>query len=578
MLRSQLENDRTGHMPHWRDLGDYILPRRPRFTSSDTNKGDRRNQKIIDSTASLAVRTTRSGMMSGVTSPARPWFRLGTPNPKMMEAGAVKEWLHTHSERMTSIFLKSNLYNALPIVYGDIATFGTGAMLVEEDFEDVIRCYVFPIGSYCLAQNSKLKVDLFFRTWSMTVRQIVEEFGMDGAYASEDKINWDNISEHVKQMWEDGFTENWVEVSHLIRPNPNFDPNKADSKYKRYMSCYYETGVGGTTNGPGMGYLDVSYDKYLREKGYDLFPVLAPRWEVNGQDVYATSCPGMDALGDIKQLQAAEKRIMQAIDKMVNPPMVASPELRNQKTTVLPGDITYVSMRDGRPGFAPAHEVDPKIRELEEKQAQVRERIRRAFYEDLFLMLANSDRRQITAREIDERHEEKLLALGPVLERLNQDLLDPLIDITFHFMEQQGLIDEPPQELQGMDLKVEYISIMAQAQKLVSIGGIERFNGFVGSIVAATGDPNKVKKVNFDKMIEVYGDVTSIAPGIVRSDDEMAEIDAQMQKAAQAQAMREAVPEMAGAAKTLSETDTEGDNALTRLLQQGQAGNALPMQ
>lgn len=186
-------------------------------------------------------------------------------------------------------------------------------------------------------------------------------------------------------------------------------------------------------------------------------------------------------------------------------------------------------------------------------------------------MLANSDRRQITAREIDERHEEKLLALGPVLEQLNQDLLDPLIDITYIIMERQGLIPEPPEELQGMDLRVEYISIMAQAQKLAGIASIERFAGFGQGLLAV--NPEAADKIDFDQMIDVYADRLSLQPGIVRPDEQVA---AMRKGRAEAQAKAQAVQDIqmgAAAAKDLGAVNMEEDNGMTRLLQNANAGS-----
>jgi hypothetical protein len=316
--------------------------------------------------------------------------------------------------------------------------------------------------------------------------------------------------------------------------------------------------------------------KMLRESGYDYFPVLAPRWEVSGEDVYGTSCPGMETLGDIRQLQLGEKRGAQAIEKMVNPPMVAPTALKTVRTSLLPGDITYSDEREGQKGFRPAHEVNPRIQELEMKQDQVRNRIRRAFFEDLFLMLASSDRRQITAREVEERHEEKLLALGPVLEQLNQDLLDPLIDITFDIMLKQGLLPPAPQELEGVPLKVEYVSIMAQAQKLVGVSGLERFAGFVGNLVSQTGNPALLDKVDTDQLIDVYADQISVPSEVVRSDEDVAAMRQERAQAQQAQAQAATINEVAGAANKLAGASLEEDNALKRLLDQSQAGQLAP--
>ena len=187
------------------------------------NKGERRNLKIIDSTATLSSRTLRSGMMSGITSPARPWFRLTTEDPGMSEGGAVKRWLHTVTERMGTVFLKSNLYNTLATVYGDLGTFATGAMMIEEDFDDVIRCYCFPIGSYMIGQSEKYKVDIFFREMQMTVRQVVYKFADRKPDGSFDLLIF---SPGVKYAWENNQREQWVSVCHVVMPNDDYAPDK----------------------------------------------------------------------------------------------------------------------------------------------------------------------------------------------------------------------------------------------------------------------------------------------------------------------------------------------------------------
>ena len=558
ILNAELENERSSFIAHWRDLNDYIFPRRARFETTDINRGEKRNYKIIDSTATLAARTLRSGLMGGITSPARPWFRLTTSDPQYAEVGNVKNWLHQVNQRMITVFLKSNLYNVLPILYGDIGIFGTGAIYMEEDFKDVIRFYSLPIASYSIGLNQRGNVDVIVRTFQMTIRQIVDMF----AKRIGNEIDWSNISEYVKNHYDNHHYELYVEVRHVIRPNPNHDPRKLSAKFKKYESVYYETG---NTPTRGMGnYMNNVDDLFLRESGYDLFPVLCPRWEVTGEDTYGTKCPAMDCLGDIKQLQLQEKRIAQGIEKIINPPMTGPTSLKTQKASILPGDITYVDAREGQTGFRTAHEVRISIAEIEAKQQQIRQRISRCFYEDLFLMMANEDRRQITATEIAERKEEKLLALGPMLEQLNQDLLDPLIDNTFEIMARQGLVPTPPDELQGMDLKVEYISIMAQAQKLVGLGGIERFTGYVGNLVQAK--PDILDKVDIDQLVDTYGDITSVPPDIIRSDEDVEKIRAERQAAIAQQQRMDSMQQAGGMAKDLSQAKIEDGNALNALL------------
>lgn len=562
-IGAQLDLERASFYSHWRDLADYILPTRALFTLTDTNRGERRNTKILDSTPTFAANTLRSGLMAGVTSPARPWFRLTMPDPDLADYEPVKAWLHAVTQRMSTVFLQSNLYDSLQTLYGDLGTFGTATMMIEESFTDVIHTTVFPIGSYSIAADSRRKVNVFRRELRMTVRQLVDEFGRQ----ENRTIDWSRFSERVKSLWEQGQTETWIDVVHMILPNEQHDARRLQAKYKRFASCYYEKGS--TGSGSGNYLVDADKDRYLRESGFDLFPVLCLRWALTGSDVYATDCPGMTCLGDCKQLQKGEQRTLQAIDKQVNPPMVGPSALMTKKASILPGDITYLDVREGQQGFRPAHEVNASIEHLEAKQQQVRSRIDRSYHVDLFRMFANIDR-EMTATEVAERQSEKLLALGPVLERLNQDGLDPLIDITFDIMLRQGLIPEPPEEIQGTRLRVEYISIMAQAQKAVGITGLERFTAYVGSMAEA--DPTVFDKVDRDQLIDEYALAIGIPPRCVVPDERVEEIRAARAQQQQAMAAAEQAKPVASAVKDLSQAKIEDETALGQLIRMSQAG------
>lgn len=547
-LYNSLDLERGTFLSHWRDLADHTLPRRIRLSITDVNKGDKRNQKIVDSTATLAARTLKSGMMAGITSPARPWMRLVTPDPDLNENGEVRAWLHTVTQRMHQVFMRSNLYNALPTVYGDQGVFGTAAMAALDDERDVMRFSVMPIGSYTMATNDRGVVDTFVRDIPMTVRQVVRKF-VD-MNAPEGK-RWANVSTTVRNMWDAGQLESIVHVVHSIYVNADYNPNLLSSKYKKYTSIYHEKA-------------STEANKVLSKSGYDDFPILASRWDTTGDDVFGTSCPGMEALGDVKALQLMQRRKAEAVEKMVRPPMVGPSSLRTAKASILPGDITFIDVREGQQQFKPVYEVNPRIAELVTDIKEHQQRISRAYYEDLFLMLAQSDRREITAREIDERHEEKLLMLGPTLERENDELLDPLITRVFNVMERRGMIPPAPKVLQEQAIKVEYISIMAQAQKMVSMAGLERFASFVGNMSKSM--PEALDKINGDNLVDEYADMTGVSPRVLLSDDQAnakrdarAQAQQQMQQA-QAQQMQ------AQAARDLSQADMSKDNALTRMM------------
>ncbi|MDU6963849.1 MAG: portal protein [Klebsiella aerogenes] len=533
-----LNNDRSSFEPHWRELSDFINPRGSRFLVTDVNRNDRRNTKTVDPTATLANRTLSSGMMSGITSPARPWFKLATPDPDMMDYGPVKLWLEAVQRRMNEVYNKSNLYQSLPLLYSSLGTYSTGAMAVLEDDEDVIRTMMFPIGSYYLANSARGSVDTCYRKFTMTVRQLVMEFGMS------------NVSTSVKGLWESGSYETWIEVIHAVYPNIDRDTGKLDSKNKRIKSVYFE--VGGDN------------DKLLRESGFDEFPIMAPRWEVNGEDVYGSSCPGMIALGQVRALQVEQMRKAQLIDKATNPPMVAPTSLRTQRVSLLPGDVTYLDVMTGQDGLKPAYLVNPNTADLLADIQDTRQMINSAYFVDLFMMLQNINTRSMPVEAVIEMKEEKLLMLGPVLERLNDECLNPLIDRTFSIMVRKNLLPPPPDELQGMPLKIEYISVMAQAQKSIGLSSLASTVGFIGQL-ASLGKTEALDKLDADQAIDAFSEMSGVSPTVIVPQEQVDQVRqdrAQQQQQQQAMAMGMAA---AQGAKTLSEAQTADPSVLTAI-------------
>ncbi|EKN4228975.1 phage tail protein [Escherichia coli] len=535
--QAQLTNDRSSFDPHWRELSDFINPRGSRFLVTDVNRDDRRNTKIVDPTATLAARTLSSGMMSGITSPARPWFKLATPDPDMMDYGPVKLWLEVVQRRMNEVFNKSNIYQSLPLLYASLGNYSTGAMAVLEDDSDVIRTMMFPIGSYYMANSARGSVDTCFRKFSMTVRQLVMEFGLN------------NVSDSVKGMWDSGNYESWIEVIHAVYPNIDRDTAKLNSKNKPVKSVYYE--VGGDS------------DKLLRESGFDEFPIMAPRWEVNGEDVYGSSCPGMIALGQVKALQLEQKRKSQLIDKATNPPMVGPSSLKSQRVSLLPGDVTYLDVMTGQEGLKPAYLVNPNTADLLADIQDTRQIINSAYFVDLFMMLQNINTRSMPVEAVIEMKEEKLLMLGPVLERLNDECLNPLIDRTFSIMARKNLLPPPPDVLQGMPLRIEYISVMAQAQKSIGLSSLSSTVGFIGQLAQAK--PEALDKLNVDQAIDAFAEMSGVSPTVIVPQEQVEQVREQRAQQQQQQQMVAMGMAAAQGAKTLSEAQTADPSVLTAL-------------
>ncbi|EOX0649168.1 portal protein [Morganella morganii] len=540
---SQLKAERLSFEPHWRELSDFTRPRSTRFTASEVNRGDRRNSKIIDPAAVMAARTLSSGMMSGITSPARPWFRLATPDRDLMDYGPVKLWLETVEQRMNEVFNRSNLYQSLPLMYEDLGTFATGAMAVVADPQRVIRTVPFPTGSFYIANGADLSVDTAVREFSMTVRQVITEFGMDA------------VSDTVKSQWNSGQYGQWVNVVHAVYPNLDRQTGKLEAKHKAYKSVYYEA--------------NSTDDKLLRESGYDEFPIMAPRWEVNGEDVYGSSCPGMVALGSVKALQLLQRRKAQMIDKITNPPLQAPASIKSQRISTIPGGINYLPMADVNNQIKPLFQIPANgTNGLLEDIQDTRQIIDHAYFVDLFRMMQTVNTRSMPVEAVAEMREEKLLMLGPVLQRLDSELLDKLINRTFSVMAENNLLPVPPDEMQGMQLKVEYISVMAQAQKAIGVSSIERFIGFTSGI--GQFKPDALDKINVDETIDAYAASIGVPPSVVATNEQVAQIrENRAQQQAMTQQMQMAQAAVDGA-QALGNTPMDDNSALAALAGGGQ--------
>lgn len=544
MTLDGMRDTRLSWWRHWSELADYILPRRFRslISPSDWNRGQALNRAILDSTGTLAARTLSAGMMSGITSPTRPWFHLSLEGFDNEDVNDVTVWLSEVEKRMNRVFQESNFYNSASTMWGDLGVFGTAPVLIYEDFQDVIRCYNLVAGEYYLANSDRYAVDVIAREFTLTTRAIVQWFGIENC-SSQIKTAAGNPIQHNQEF----------QINHIIEPNNSNALGIRVPAHFPYREVYWEE----STAAEGV----------LAQRGLHEFPAMVPRWDLTSNDPYGRS-PGMDALPDIKQLQQETKRKAQAIDKMVTPPVVADVQLKNQPTSLLPGGVTYVAGINNV-GVKPIYQVVPPVAELKDDIREIQQRIKTIFYNDLFLMISQLDTVR-TATEIDRRSAEQLVMLGPVLERSNNEALSPAIERTFNIMNRAGLIPPAPAQVQGQHVKVEFKSMLADAQAAVGTIAIERTLGLAGNLVAVQQDI--MDNINTDETIQEYARKLRLDPKLIRDDKQIAQIRADRAKAQQEAQAAQAAPEIAKAGKTLSETQTgAGQNALQLMM--GGGGN-----
>jgi hypothetical protein len=533
---------------HWQLLETFILPRRGIFintampTPNTMMRGLPVNQNIVDPTGTQAMRICAAGLLSGLMSPGRPWKKLKTVDIEVTDLDEeAQSWLEQVNERMDTVMARSNFYDTASQMFEDLTVFGSGPMLIYEDDEDVIRCYAPCPGEYFLASDSANRVGTFYRQFVMTVAQIVDMFGIE------------NCPADVRGLWKTKGSSLEVErlIAHAIEPNFEINNGSGIGKIPGPFTWREYYWVWGTAS-----------PIPLSERGFYDQPYVCPRWAVTSNDAYGRSV-AMDVLPDIMQLQVETMRKAEAIEKLVRPPLMADISMKNEPSSILPGHLTYVPSIGPDKGMRPIYTVNPQIRELMEDLQEIQRRVRTGFFNDLFLMMAQSDK-DMTAYEVAQRQQEKLQVLGPVIERFHNEFASPAIKRVFRIMERKKLLPPLPKSLIDRPIAVEYVSALVIAQKAASTAGMEAFAKMTGYLAGAYPEAKTV--LDPIEFLQIYGRMVNVPTQVTRPPEEIEAIMAQQQQEAQeAQAMAQAQA-VAQGAETLSKTQLGTGNALDALM------------
>lgn len=545
-----LEQKRSPHMRDWQKITEVIRPARGRYLDAgDGQDTSRRPTSLINGTPAVASRTLQAGMISGASSPAYEWFKFELDDLELMKWGPARIALEQRESILRQFLARSNFYQQLQVVYGDSADFGTGAGIIDLHPTDRFTAKVFSPGEYMIDVNEAGDIDTLYRKAPRTVLQIMGRWGDSSGVTSK-----------VKEAYDKGNYNDPFQVIEIIEPNQDIIESRADWRGKAWAKFVF---------------LEDNKDEgerhYLELSGYDSWPGFNLRWDLASGNTWGWG-PGLLALGDAAALQTLEFRDAQAVEKAVKPPLSAPVQLKNKPISHAPGGVTYYDPFTSTQGrIEPLYQMSPGVLQaLSAKIERAEYRINEIYFKDLFLMLASTDRREITAREVEEKHQEKLFALGPVLQRTHRDALANAIQRCYAILAESGAFPPAPRELEGREILIRYTSALAFAQRAAGASSLERFLGFTGNLVQAY--PGVKHKVNAFKAIDHYADAIGVPAEIMIPDQEAQASSENEARMAAGPAQAAAGVDAANAAKLLSETDTTRPSALNFLLQRGGLG------
>jgi hypothetical protein len=523
-LQGQRENWET----HWQEVADYMQPRKADVTKRRA-RGDKRMEQVFDSSPIQAVELLAASLHGMLTNPSTPWFTLRFKDEEIENDDEAKLWLEASTDAMYTAFNRSNFQQEIFELYHDLITFGTAAMFIEEDDDDIIKFSTRHINEVFIAENDKGRIDTIYRKFKISARAAIQKFG--------EAVSADVQTKAKKDPYEE------IEILHAVYPRADFNPNKKDKANMPFESVYMEFKNGNE----------------LSVGGFREFPFVVPRYLKASNEIYGRS-PAMTALPDVKMLNEMSKTTIKAAQKQVDPPLLVPDDGFLLPVRTVPGGLNFY--RSGtRDRIEPLNIGANNPLGLNMEQ-QRRESIRAVFYVNQLMMQQGP---QMTATEVIQRNEEKMRLLGPVLGRLQSELLKPLIDRVFAVLLRNNMLPQAPEFLSGRDVEIEYVSPLAKAQKSTELQSIMRAVEILGSLanVAPVFD-----YVNFDNLVKHLADIVGVPQKILKTQSQVnaerqqqAQQQEEMQQMQQLQQVAKAGGDIAPLAKALPEEARAAANA-----------------
>ena len=496
---STLVDKRKTWEEHWQQVGNYCLPRKAEVTQ-ERSPGDKRHVVVFDNTAIAALELLASSLHGMLTSSANRWFALRFREPALNDLDEAKEWLDDATNKMYNVFAKSNFQQEVFECYHDLIAFGTACLLIEEDKDDVVRFSTRHIREFYIQENEKNIIDQVYRRFKMPLGSVVNKFG------------YDNVSSDVQRKFLKEPHEE-IEIIHCCKPRNIYDQNKLDKKNMPFQSIYFENKNG----------------HIISIGGFKEMPYIIPRYLKSSTEVFGRS-PAMAALPEIKVLNKMVEVMLKAAQKQVDPVlMVPDDTISLQSIRTAPGSINYY--RSGS-----RDRIEPLLIGANNQlgitmENQRRDSISKTFHVDQLLIATN---RNMTATEVMQRNEEKMRILGPVLGRLQSELLQPLITRVFNVMLRRKLFSPAPQMLQQQEIQIEYVSPMALAQKGQELQSIMKALEIFGTISQIVPVQDWLDESGLVKHVS---STLGLPAKLIKSDVEVSQM--REQKAAEAQQQAE---------------------------------------
>lgn len=520
------EGERGTWESHWTEVAEYVIPAYSDMFQSRSviTPGEKKTEKVFDSTAISALSRFQSVMESILTPRQQTWHTIRPIDPYLLKDRETQLWFEQANDLLFRYRYApyANYASQQAEVYASLGAFGTGCMFVDKlDQQNGIRYKATFLGEVFFRENHQGIIDTVYRVFKLTARQMIQK--------------WENdVPKEVKEIFKTK-PEQEFDIIHCVYPRNDRDPNRID-----YKGMFYES-----------VYICRQYKHILSEGGYKTLPYIVSRYSTIPGEDYGRG-PAMQVLPAIKTLNEQKKTILKQGHRAVDPVLLAFDDGVLDAFSMKPGALNYGGVSaEGRPLVQALPTGNLAIaRDMMEDERLV---INDAFLVTLFQILVETP--QMTATEVLERAREKAALLAPIMGRQQSEALGPMIEREIDLlMDQRLLPDMTPAMMEaGGEYKVEYDSPISRMQKAeASAGGLRMFQ-YAAEIAAQTQDPSALDWFNVDEMVPALAAAQAMPPSWMRGKKDVEAIREGRQQQQATQQMIEAAPSMAAMMKATAQ-------------------------
>jgi|TARA_R110002126_G_scaffold47787_1_gene133682 hypothetical protein len=516
---------------HWEEVADRVLPR---YASTMTagagdsqTRGEKRTEKMFDSTAALGLERFAAAMESMLTPRNQQWHRLTTSDPYLNRDRETKLWF----EEATRVLFKhryapkANYASQQHEAYMGLGAFGTAAILTERNEKGGgLRYRALNLREVVFDMSSQGIVDTVYRKYTLKARQVSQR--VDSGFFTNAP---DTIAKDMKENPDKEYS-----IIHCVKPREEaYGTGRIDSKGMPFASYY----------------VLVNEKEILFEGGYNTFPYAISRYVTGPGEIYGRS-PAMMALPSIKVLNEQKKTMLKQGHRVVDPVLLTHDDGIIDTFSLTPGAINAGGVNAS--GQRLVHELPTgNLAAGQELMDMERSVINDAFLVSLFQILVESP--AMTATEVLERAREKGALLSPTMGRQQSEMLGPMIEREVDLLMRQEMFPPLPPaliEAEG-EFEIEYDSPLTRSQRAEEAAGWLRTLEAAIAYSNTTQDLSALDHFNVDVIYPALAEINAVPTSWMNSAEAVQAAREQRAQQSEMQQMVEAAPAAAGVMKAL---------------------------